>query len=236
MTVHYERITNLLLLRNNLYHIGFELDKANPSFVRIGKESHLTLYRAMVEALRGSANISITGRPRNKKHETVYKIGDQPYYKIEKEIVKDCKHAWRFSSPIICPEPKYEKANKNFNDLYNFDDYLKSFYELLAMIQTDCFMIRYCYSKPVHVTDKEMKFLEWLHERIRNEYEHFIPKDYSVAKYDLKVVSLFCLEITNKLLYESGNVYDHPRGIKTNLLKAIRKFYKFKLAYEMKYL
>jgi hypothetical protein len=36
-------------------------------------------------------------------------------------------------------------------------------------------MGQFVHSAVVPVCDEDMKTLEWLHEEIRNEYEHFIP-------------------------------------------------------------
>ncbi len=236
MTVHFEHLTNLSLLRNNLYHISFELGKYRPSFARIAKESYLTLVRAMVEALKGSTNIAITGRPKSSKREAYYKIGNQPHYKIEKESVPGCKRAWRYSEPVTCPEIEIENEKIDFDSYYKTDNFLIGFYDLLAMIQTDCFMLRYVHSKKVEVSNDEMVYLEKSHENLRNEYEHFIPKSYSIDKYGLMIISKLCLEIVEKLLYTSGNVYELPRGIKTHLYKAIKKLVKLKAEYEKKYI
>ncbi len=61
------------------------------------------------------------------------------------------------------------------------DDYLRGFYDLLAMIQAPCFMLQYTHSAVVSVSDTEMQLLEWLHEKIRNDFEHFMPKTLRVS-------------------------------------------------------
>lgn len=61
-------------------------------------------------------------------------------------------------------------------------------------------------SKIVEVTDIELYHLEWLHENIRNEHEHFIPKLYLVQREYLKMVSIICLEKVKLLMFESGNI------------------------------
>lgn len=235
MTVYFEHLTNLKLLKNNLNHIGFELDRSRPSFARIGKEAHLCLNRAMVEALKGTANIAITGRPKSKNREAFYKKGNGPHYKIVKETVNNCKKAWRYSKPIVWPEDKIKFERINYK-VYNFDDYLINFYDLLAMIQTECYMYRYLDSKPIHVTDEDMVLLEGLHEQVRNEYEHFIPKSLSLPKHDLMLASLLCLNLTKNLLYNSGNVYKYERGIKTHLTESIKKLMRIKTTFERRYL
>ena len=206
MTELLEKIDNLILLTNGLVHINYELNIDNPLFFRIGKESHLVFYRSMVEALRGSANLSITGKTKDIKRLIKYKIGDDPWLQIEKKNIDKCKHAWRYSNPIPTREPTIMKDPFDINDI---SDYLQSFYELLAKIQAECFMSHYVHSKPIQVSIDEMILLEWLHEKIRNEFEHFIPKYYSVSIPDLIDSSILCMKLSYKLLFESGNVIFH---------------------------
>lgn len=85
-------------------------------------------------------------------------------------------------------------------------DYLIGFYDALAMIQTKCFMGQFVHSAVVPVCDEDMKTLEWLHEEIRNEYEHFIPKYYTAPVQDLLVAADLCLHLAHKLLFDSENV------------------------------
>ncbi|MCJ7497301.1 MAG: hypothetical protein MUO78_04100, partial [candidate division Zixibacteria bacterium] len=198
----YESIDNLTLLENNLYHLEFELSKENRSYFRVARESHQALHRAMVEALRRSANLAITGRHQRKDRSVKYQKGNEPFKEIHKTKVDGCKIAWRYSGPQLCEPPKIDY--KRF-EIPPSDNYLISFYDLSAMVQTECFMERYVFSKPIKITDKEMKSLEWLHEDIRNEYEHFIPKSYYVLKRDLINVSILCIEKSNELIYGSEN-------------------------------
>ena len=65
-----ESIDNLGLIKNGLGHIEFELNYEKPSMFRAARESHLVLYRSMIEALKGSANLAVTGRPsQNRVHQ-----------------------------------------------------------------------------------------------------------------------------------------------------------------------
>jgi hypothetical protein len=173
---------------------------------RAARESHLVLYRSMIEALKGSANLAVTGRPsKDRKHQ--YQIGNEPFKEIHKVAVPGCKEAWIFSEPVVCepPEIDYSKGPE-----LNRDDYLISFYDALAMIQSECFMHQYVMSKEVPVTDDEMKRLEWLHEDIRNEYEHFVPKGYSAPLRTLIELTILSLRLSRELLFDSKNVF--PSG------------------------
>jgi len=213
-----EDIGNFILIENNLVHIDFELNREQPSYFRIAKEAHHALYRSMVEALRGTANISITGR-RDKDRIYKYKLGNNPWMEIRKTNVAGCKSAWRFSEPIQCDEPQIqnESIEKSAHD-----DFLIGFFDALAMIQTECFMSKYVHSRPLNVHDNEIAILEWLHEDIRNEFEHFVPKLYTAAVSDLSQASVLCLRLIQELLFESGNVIHHssPDGLK-NLIREV---------------
>lgn len=80
------------------------------------------------------------------------------------------------------------------------------------MIQTECFMAQFMHSAVVPVCDEDMKTLEWLHEEIRNEYEHFIPKSYTAPVQDLLAAAELCLHLARKLLFDSENVLFHAIG------------------------
>jgi hypothetical protein len=167
----------------------------------------------MVEALRRNANLDITGfQTRDRTH--IYKMGDEPVKTIHKTEVDGCKKAWRFSEPELCEPPKMDY---NKSEIPPSSDYLIHFYDLLAMIQTEDFMKRMVYSQPVKITDNEMRSLEWLHECIRNRYEHFVPGSYSAPKRDLIDVSILCIEKSIELIYGPGDVIPSlaPENLKT---------------------
>jgi hypothetical protein len=198
----FDKIDNLSLIGNCLLHLQFEISRENPSYFRIAREAHLALYRSIIEALKGTANLAITGRQsRLRSHK--YKRNGKPWQEIHKVPIKGCKKAWRFSQPESCEKPKfYTKTSRDSLA----KDYLIGFYDALAMIQTECFMIQYVNSKIFPVSDGDMKIFEWLHEEIRNEYEHFVPKIYLSPKKDLASAAALCLKLSKMLLLESDNI------------------------------
>lgn len=198
----FGKIDNLTLIENCLLHLQFEFSRDRPSFFRVAREAHLTLYRSMIEELKGPANLAITGK-RSKNRSCKYRIDGKPWQEVYKVPVEGCKKAWRFSQPAPC-----EKPHLNFDPYGNKKekDYLIGFYDALAMIQTECFMNRYVHSKFFPLCNSDMKVFEWLHEEIRNEYEHFVPKIYLSPIKDLINGSNLCIELSKNLLVESGNV------------------------------
>ena len=200
-----DKIDNISLIENGLIHTQFEMSCEKVSFFRIAREAHLFLYRSTIESLRGTANIAITVHP-SKKRSYKYKLGNDPYKEIHKIKIDECEKAWRFSEPKACEEANEQPKNKTNSN------FLISFYDTLAMVQTECFMKRYIHSKAIYIENEKMKLLEWLHEKIRNEYEHFIPKLYIAPIYDLLYVSNLCMDISKKLIFKSGNIIIYENG------------------------
>jgi len=161
----------------------------------------------MIEALRGSANLAVTGRhAKDRSHR--YKIGDKPLQEIHGVAIENCKKAWRFSEPKTSHRTE-TRAKSNQSRRIEAEDRLIGFYDALAMIQTERFMRRLEHSKTIPISDNDMKTMEWLHERIRNEYEHFVPKLYAAPVQDLVAATELCLGLSTTLLFESGNVIFH---------------------------
>ena len=206
-----DKIDNLRLIENSLLHMQFELERESPSYFRLAREAHLLLYRTMIETLKGSANLAVTGH-RSKDDSIKYQIGDKPWQEIHKVKIDGCDKAWRFSDPVASAQPPENRINEVFlkNVFRSLDEaWLIGFYDALAMIQTENFMQQFIFSKSIMISDEDMKAFEWLHESIRNEYEHFIPKLYWAPVYDLLWVTQHCLSVSKELLFESGNVDFH---------------------------
>jgi hypothetical protein len=199
-----ESINNLSLIENGLLHIEFELNRSESSMFRVARESHLVLYRSMIEALKGPADIVVTRkRPKHRIHR--YYLHGQPWKEIHKVAVAGCSKAWRFSQPTLCQAPDIGYINP-FQPKH--DGYLISFYDALAMIQSENFMRRRSVkSREVTVTDAEMNLLEQLHEEIRNVYEHFVPSGYAASVTTLAEPTILCLRLSKKLLFDSRTVF-----------------------------
>ena len=134
MLEEYEQIDNIKLIRNNLRHINCELDSNEPSPMRLAKECHQLLLRMMVEALRGTANLAITGRP-TKNRKRWYRQGNDPWKVIQKENIEGCNKAWRYSEPVLESPQRFQEQEGS--DVPPPDDYLLGFDDLLAMIQME---------------------------------------------------------------------------------------------------
>ena len=201
-----DTIDNLRLIENSLLHMRFELERESPSYFRLAREAHLLLYRTMIESLTGSNWQNVTGH-RAKDRSVKYQWGDKPWQEIHKVPISDCRKAWRFSDPAVCSQPTVSTSVEV--PLAVGKEHLIGFYDALAMIQTECFMHRFMFSKSILISNEDMKTFEWLHESIRNEYEHFVPKFYWAAVHELLMVTELCLSVSKALLFESGNILFH---------------------------
>ena len=198
MDTNWDAISNLDLIENGLLHVQFERGRAILSHFRIAREAHLVLYRSMIEALRGSANESIIAAGGNQVYK--YQRGGETWKEIHPVKVKGQKW-WRFSNPSPCTGPAVNNAPSVETPKR---DFLIPFYYALAMVQSECFMSRFVMSKTLAVEDNQMKELAWLHENVRNEYEHFVPKAYMAPITDLMSASQLSLLLSHRLLFESG--------------------------------
>ncbi|MDD1778938.1 MAG: hypothetical protein LUQ65_12305 [Candidatus Helarchaeota archaeon] len=202
-----DKIDNLSLIENSLLHMRFELDRESPSYFRLAREAHLLLYRTMIESLTRSNWQNVTGHRSKAK----YQIEDKPWQEIHKVPIKGCRKAWRFSDPAVYTQLPMSTSVEV--PLAVGKEYLIGFYDALAMIQTECFMGGVIFHKPIliseWISDEEMKTFEWLHEDIRNEYEHFKPKFYRVGVHELLMAAELCLSVSKVLLFESVNVIFH---------------------------
>ena len=136
---------------------------------------------------------------------------------IQGEKIEGCCRAWRYSGPVPESPPCSHKRRVSKTKR---GDFLVGFYDLLAMIQAPCFMHRYVHSEVVSVSDTEMHLLEWLHEEMRNDFDHFIPRNLLVCSDDCRRGAELCLRLALDLLTKSNNVnvlQDGLDGLRTEL-------------------
>jgi hypothetical protein len=159
----------------------------------------------MIEALRGTANISITSR--GSPTPIFIEKGDGTTWRLDKQKVPGCRHEWRYAEPVPIQKKDFPKQTK----LTKPSNRLVSFFIPLAMIQSememDLGLIRNPNAlKSINITDDEMNDLEFLHVNIRNVYEHFIPHSNSIDKLGLLGLSSLLLKITTELLMETEKI------------------------------
>lgn len=201
----YQRIDSFTLIRDALRHIALELKRKNPDLFRITKEAYNALYRTMTEALLignpDRVTYSVLSK-RNKKKTRKYRSGNEPWKVITKQKIEGCQILWKYTDPVDCDKPnlEYENRDSGIRKLLPFDD-------MIAMIQTECCMGIYIHSKPIQISDDGMKSLDWMYTKVRNEFEHFTPKGYSVHKDLLIRAIIISLKVTRDLIHESGTIF-----------------------------
>ncbi len=220
-------VENIDLVKSDLTHLNFELERKATNYFRIAVEAHSCLLRAMVQVLKGPTNFNIILLKQDQHKNMTYTFhinSNKPVY-LEENIVPGCKKAWRFRTKELKDTSLSSKHNpKRWHEHYE-NEYLKNFFELLAMLQSDYFMKFYTQANTLSISDEDMKTLEWLHFEIRNAIEHFIPKDYGAPIYDLLKGSLICLGLSSQCLVDSGSLcatYDENE-IKNLMSPAIEK-------------
>lgn len=195
---------NMTLVENGLLHLNFELSLHSPNYFRIAREGYRVLYASMIESLRGTANLDVTGR-RSGDRSTKFKFGNDPWLEIHKVEIQGCNQAWRYSKPAPSDPPaKLEIADSE--DIRQ-DDYLIGFYDALAMVQADAYMTKLAMSKSIPISDEDMKEFEELHEIFRNTFEHFVPRTLGATSGELLMHASRCLTLARELIFESGNVF-----------------------------
>lgn len=198
-TTEFDSIDNQRLIANGLQHMAYELSLPEPSYFRIAREAHQVLYRSMIEALKGTANLEVTGwAPKNIR----FQERDGAWLEIHREKVVGCDDAWVYSIPAASTAPEPPASRKEEGS-----DRLIGFFDALAMIQCKRFMSRLTMSKPVPVALEAIQTLEWLYKKVRHEYEHFIPKSYASPIQELLDASEVCVRLSHELIFASGTVF-----------------------------
>lgn len=214
----YEAVSNPILILDAMAHLNHELHN-NRRLFRVAVESHQILHRTMVQALRGSNNLNITGR-RPKRWEVRYQYSNDPWKYITEQAIENCNKAWRFTEPQIC-DPVVSSHNVPTPIERLLDQHLLGFYDFLAMVQTECYMSRLTISKPINISDEEMQILEWLHEDVRNAIEHFVPSSRLIETESMIEAIHLCIRYSVQLICESGTILllDEENCIKQDMPK-----------------
>ncbi len=91
------------------------------------------------------------------------------------------------------------------------------------MIQTERYMVKVYGAQYASLSDAELRDLEWLHEYVRNEFEHYTPKSSDIGGAKLVGASTLALRIAQWLLFTSGTVHGIfvPRGLERRLARLV---------------
>jgi hypothetical protein len=67
----------------------------------------------------------------------------------------------------------------------------------------------YVHSKPLPASEELDEAVEYLHDTLRNKFEHFLPSGWSIALDGLPLLIFQCVSAIWFLALESGNVFWH---------------------------
>ena len=106
-------------------------------------------------------------------------------------------------------------------------DRLISFSEALKRTQEDKWMRQFTHSRTLSLTSDQKQSIKKLGEDIRNNFEHFIPKGWSIEISGMPKIVSDVVEVIDFLAFSSGNPLwdtelDHERRIR-NAIDTIRK-------------
>jgi len=84
--------------------------------------------------------------------------------------------------------------------------HLISMWEALNRCQNDIYMLQYHDSRRLHVSSDELRALKMLSQEFRNNFEHFMPKLWSIEVSGFSAIVNHVCRVIHFLALESGNV------------------------------
>ena len=82
-------------------------------------------------------------------------------------------------------------------------------------------MGRYFHSMPVAINDEDLKAIQWLGIKVRNELIHFIPKHLGISIEGIQHGSLAALRAIESLVFKSNTIIDIRVDERDRIRKAI---------------
>ena len=133
------------------------------------------------------------------------RFGSGPAYRIEWEETDE--------------EPSESKVEED--DLAWTRRKLIGFWTAIARIQDERSIVHDVVSKPVAVTDEDLRAIQWLALRVRNELIHFVPKFWDISIEGIQSGSSSALKVIESLVFESHTLYRIDEDGRCRIRKAI---------------
>ncbi|MBW2608304.1 MAG: hypothetical protein JRD05_11785 [Deltaproteobacteria bacterium] len=102
----------------------------------------------------------------------------------------------------LSKNPPYQKA---INEIYLKSHRLISFDEAIKRCQDPSRMKMTIMSKPLQLTNEQKESIEILKHMLRNNFEHFIPKAWSIEIHGMPQITIDVLDVIRFLAIETGN-------------------------------
>lgn len=84
---------------------------------------------------------------------------------------------------------------------------LIDFWTALARIQDERSLVHDVASKPVSISDEDLRAIVWLALRVRNELVHFVPKFWGIEIEGIRCGCMAALKTIEALVFESGTLW-----------------------------
>lgn len=167
---------------------------------------HHALYSFCILALdRGnSAWVTGTGRSAADDKGRFCKRGDETRWSKSRIAQLDDGPAYRIVWEETDEEPQIKETRP--------DDYawmkgkLINIFTALARIQDERMMTDFA-SRPITITDEEMRAIQWLALKVRNEVIHFVPKFWGIEIEGIRCGCMAAMTVIHRLLVESQRLW-----------------------------
>ena len=106
------------------------------------------------------------------------------------------------------------------NEIYLKSHRLISFGEALKLCQDPFWMQMTIISKPLQLSDQQKESIEILKHLLRNNFEHYIPKTWSIEIHGMPQIAIDVLDVIRFIAVETGN-YIHLNSTQIRKVKSI---------------
>lgn len=106
------------------------------------------------------------------------------------------------------------------NEIYGKSHRLINFGEALKRCQDPSWMQMTLISKPLQLSDQQKESIEILKHLLRNNFEHYIPKAWSIEIHGMPQITIDVLDVIRFLAVETGN-YIHLNSTQIRKVKSI---------------
>ena len=174
----------------------------------IGISVYHALYAFAVLALeKGNPDwvLKSFGRDRDNDDGKFCKRGqDTRWYKSQIELFGSGP-AYRIVWAPTDNEPPHSPVSQD--DIAWINGKLIGFWTAIARIQDERSVVSDILSKPVVISDNELRAIQWLTLEVRNEFIHFVPKFWGISIEGIQCGCLAALKVIDSLVFESNTIW-----------------------------
>lgn len=144
----------------------------------------------------------------------------QGWKKSKRIYVKDCRHAYRIKWEPCDPPAESFAAYEPFPSTN-----LVGFWTALARVQDHIlWMARLSNTRALDLSDDQMRNIFWLHEFVRNEFVHFIPKTQTISIKSILTTSKDVINVIVFLVFNTCAINSFKEEIRERVRRSILQF------------